>query len=135
MNVFIDTNIVIDFYQKREPFYTEAEALFQLALDREIRMLVSSTTLINSFYLLKKFYPRDLLYKKMRDLFMLVSVCDVTAENVASALAAEWQDFEDCIQYISATSSNADVIITRNKKDYVNSSIPVQLPLEFLEQQ
>jgi hypothetical protein len=43
----------------------------------------------------------------------------------------DWKDYEDSIQYITALSIDADVIITRNKKDFEKSTIPAKLPSEF----
>ena len=41
-------------------------------------------------------------------------------------------DFEDGLQYYSAIENQIDVIITRNKKDFRNSKIPVLTAKEFL---
>ena len=43
-------------------------------------------------------------------------------------------DYEDSVQYSSAlTIKDLDAIITRNIKDYRNSSIAVMTPLNFLK--
>jgi len=42
-----------------------------------------------------------------------------------------FMDFEDCLQYLCAKSVNADFIVTRNPKDFVNSTIPAILPDDF----
>lgn len=43
-------------------------------------------------------------------------------------------DYEDSIQYSSAlTVEKLDAIITRNLKDYKNSSISVMTPQDFLK--
>lgn len=131
--VFLDTNVVIDFYQRRQPFFAESQAIIQMAFDKQITMLVSATTIINAFYLLRKYYDADTLYDKMRSLFLLTNVSDVTSEILAGALAEQWKDFEDCVQYLSATNIEADVIVTRNVKDYMSTSIPVLTPTEFLD--
>jgi len=44
-------------------------------------------------------------------------------------------DFEDGLQYYSAIENEIDVIITRNKKDFKNSKIPVLTAKEFLAKQ
>ena len=41
-------------------------------------------------------------------------------------------DFEDGLQYYSAIENQIDVIITRNKKDFKKSKIPVLTAKEFL---
>ena len=41
-------------------------------------------------------------------------------------------DFEDGLQYYSAIENDIDIIITRNKKDFKNSKLPVLTAKEFL---
>lgn len=133
MNVFIDTNIVIDIYQSREPHYKAASAIFQYAVDGRINLMVSATTIVNTFYILRKQYPKDELYAKMKDLSRLVTITDVESKAIIEALEQEWKDFEDCVQYFSAGMAGADVIITRNKNDFELVGIPVMTPIDFLD--
>jgi len=42
------------------------------------------------------------------------------------------QNFEDGLQYQCALEESVDCIITRNKKDFFGSKIPVYTPDEFL---
>lgn len=44
----------------------------------------------------------------------------------------DFNDFEDGIQYYTALESEANLIITRNLKDFKHSKIPVMSPKEFL---
>ncbi len=43
-----------------------------------------------------------------------------------------FSDFEDGLQYYSAIENNVDIILTRNKKDFKNSKIPVLTVKEYL---
>ena len=55
-------------------------------------------------------------------------------KEIIQALKNDFTDFEDSVQYSSAlTIKDLDVIITRNTKDYRNSSIAVMTPLNFLK--
>ena len=56
-----------------------------------------------------------------------------TDENDALfALGLRWTDFEDALQYASATRVQADVIVTGNIRHFANSRIAVMTPTEFL---
>ena len=44
----------------------------------------------------------------------------------------DFKDFEDGIQFYTALVSNCKAIVTRNTKDFKNSSIPVFQPAEYL---
>jgi len=48
------------------------------------------------------------------------------------AINSDFSDFEDAVQFYSAKSANADMIITRNIKDYKNATILVLSPQQFL---
>lgn len=37
------------------------------------------------------------------------------------------------MQYFAALNANADIIVTRNKKDFATSEISVVTPLEYIE--
>ena len=43
------------------------------------------------------------------------------------------QDFEDAIQTCAAEFNEIEVIITRNKKDFTNTSLKILTPREFLK--
>lgn len=65
----------------------------------------------------------------------MISICElanVDRNVVTQALSSEFLDFEDAMQYFSAKEWGADMIITRNKKDFKNSHIPVYEPMEYL---
>ncbi len=57
----------------------------------------------------------------------------IDSKTINESLCSDFQDFEDAMQYHSALRANADIIITRNKKDFSASKIPVFTPQEFLD--
>ena len=60
-----------------------------------------------------------------------VEVADLLGRNVVDMLSSDWKDYEDATQYGTAIEVGVDYIVTRNKKDFVNSEIPVLSPSEF----
>lgn len=48
------------------------------------------------------------------------------------ALASDFKDFEDAIQYYTALENHLDIIISRNKKDVKSSVLPVLTAKEYL---
>jgi predicted nucleic acid-binding protein len=54
VNVLIDTNIALDFLLQREPFFTDAERLFQAINSGLIVGYVTATTLTDIFYIARK---------------------------------------------------------------------------------
>ena len=62
-----------------------------------------------------------------------VHIAGVNEEEIYLALKLDWNDFEDAVQYSSATTLKADCIVTRNPLDYKESKIPVYTPNEALD--
>jgi predicted nucleic acid-binding protein len=56
MNVFIDTNVVVDFLGRREGFFDSAAMIFQMQKEGRINAIVSSLTIINCAYILRKVF-------------------------------------------------------------------------------
>ena len=48
-------------------------------------------------------------------------------------LSSDWKDYEDATQNATALRAEADCIVTRNKKDFSNSPLPVYTPAELLD--
>ena len=48
------------------------------------------------------------------------------------ALASDLNDFEDAIQYNTALDNNIEIIITRNKRNFKKSILPVLTAKEYL---
>lgn len=135
MKLFLDTNIVIDLIGNREPFSTEAAALFQLASEGEVALQVSDLSFVNIVYILKRLkYSHEDIFNALNNIRSLVVVTGMGSDVIDECLRIRWTDFEDYAQYLSATNAGADRLITRNKKDFPDYGIIVQTPKEFLEE-
>ena len=134
MKVFLDTNILIDYLLKRHPFYDSAKKVFDMCLYK-IDGYVTPHSLIDVFYMLSERTDATSDYCRETILKLRTVFC-VVGENDASVLAAasndSFSDFEDSMQNESALFSGSDYIITRNKKDFENSTIPVVTADEFM---
>jgi len=131
--VFLDTNVVIDLLDKREPFYKDAVAIFTLAYKKKITLFVSPMTYATASYLLRK-HGQEQMRLLLRNFRQLSRVTVADEMVVDDALASSFLDYEDALQYYSALSKNVDVILTRNVKDFQYSKISVLTPGEYLSQ-
>jgi len=129
--VFIDSDVILDGLLKRPGFDTQALNLFTLAYQNTIEGMTSSVAFMNVHYFLNKFDRPNALFllKHLRSIIFLIKVGE---KEIDLALKSNFTDFEDAVQYYSAISANADVIITRNIKDYKQSTIPVLTAEQFL---
>jgi predicted nucleic acid-binding protein len=132
--VFIDTNIVLDFALKREPFTTSARTVFDRIVKKEIAGYISTASITDMFYILRKSQGREKSLEFLKDLVKTIHLLIVSKEIIEDALYSEFKDFEDAVQYHTALTHAMDVIITRDTKDFINSDIPVCDPAEFLSE-
>ena len=131
--MLIDTNIVIDLLSKREEFYNEAATLFTQADKNEIELTISSLTFANTNYILSKLKSAKEAREILRKFKVLVEVLSLDDKITELALSDEsFPDFEDGLQYYSAIENDIDIIITRNKRDFKNSKLPVLTAKEYL---
>ena len=134
MKVLVDTNVVLDVLLERQPFYKNSRAIFQFVSLKRIRGYLSSVSMTNIFYLLRKAGNNsDDTYWMIERLTALFTVAPVSEVTIADALALRWKDFEDAVQFVSARESNADYIITRNAQDFSSGSIEAVTPEQFIQ--
>lgn len=129
--IFVDANIVMDLLEKREQFYQEAQELFTLSDKKNVKLYVSALTLTNVHFLLFKHLKME-ARKVLAKFKVLVEVLAVDDKIIDLSLTSDFEDFEDAIQYYTAIQNEMDIIITRNKKDFKNSDLPILTAKEFL---
>ncbi len=134
--IFIDTNIVLDLLGQREPFYEDAAKLFSLADRGEIKLYVSSLTIANSSYVLSKLKSAKDARSILIKFKILVTVLELNDKIVELSLNDDsFSDFEDGLQYYTALENEADILITRNLKDFKSSKISVMTASQYLKKQ
>lgn len=131
--LLIDTNIIIDLLAKREGFYSEAAQLFSLADKNEVKLKISSLSFANTNYILTRVKSAKEAREILRKFKVLVDILTLDDRIIELAISDEkFPDFEDGLQYYSAIENSVDIIITRNKKDFKKSKLPVLTAKEFL---
>lgn len=130
--IFIDTDIILDLFTKRDPFYNHAAKLFNLLDSGKVHGYVSSLIFSNLFYIIRKQKSRKQALAVLKKLKIIVTVLPVNDKIIDLALSSEFVDFEDAIQYYTAKMNKIDYIITRNIKDFKSSDIQALTADQFL---
>lgn len=134
MRVFVDTNILIDYVCARQGFVEMAERLFVSGLCGEHKLPISDLSYVNTVYVSRQYgYSRDAVLNVLQKIEAFCETAEMGKQVVHAALHSGWKDFEDSIQYHSAVASMAECIVTRNKKDFSDSLIPVLSVEELFE--
>jgi len=130
--IFVDTDVCIDLLSGRKPFNKTAEILFSQADNKKIKIYVSAISFSNIDYVLRSQYSSRHSRQVIGKFKTLVNVLAVDSKTIDLAIASDFQDFEDAIQYSCAIENNLTILITRNIKDYKKASITVLTPETFL---
>lgn len=133
MNVFLDTNVAVDFLIRREEFFVDARNVIAVCLNRGYQLFVSSVSFANISYLARKGCDGISVNELIASLRSMLQVTTCDQNTVDKAIALNPQDFEDAMQYFSAETVHCDCIITRNGKDFPVLGIPILTPREFIE--
>lgn len=134
MKALIDTCVVMDFLQNREPFSGAAHKIFRIAAAEVFSGCITAKSATDIYYLTHRCTHSDKESRtKLNQLLTIVGMLDSKADDVFHAISSEVSDFEDAVMIETAVRSQMDCIVTRNTKDYSKSPVPVYMPEEFLE--
>lgn len=132
--VFVDANIVIDLLCERYPWFPKVLRIFSMGDRRQIELYCSSLSLGTASYLMEtRKMSTQVIFESIELLCKICTPTVVDEKVVKNALNSGFTDFEDALQYCSAQTVNADCIVTRNKKDFNASEIPVYELDEFFD--
>lgn len=112
--IFIDTNIVLDFLLERGPFVENAARLFAKIDAGEIIGFIAATTITNIYYIIRKAAGVTVAQDAISQILTDLHICAVDRNILETAVALNFQDFEDAVQYACAMKSMVDVIVTRD---------------------
>lgn len=132
--LFLDSDVVLDFFTDRAPYANAASELFELNEQGSVKLYLSAVSINNIYYIVRRFLGHKKTIEVIETLTEMTEIIGTTKTEIVNALKNDFSDYEDSVQYSSALNiKNLDVIITRNIKDYRNSSIAVMTPLNFLK--
>ncbi|NJL40245.1 MAG: PIN domain-containing protein [Leptolyngbyaceae cyanobacterium RM2_2_4] len=124
MRVLIDTNVVLDFLQEREPFVEDAAGLFERLDTGEIEGFIAATTGTNIYYSVRRAAGRVMAQDAIAQVLSDLNICAVSLEVLEQAIALNFEDFEDAVQYACAIVHSVDAIVTRDVFGFVTPASP-----------
>ena len=134
MEVLIDTNIILDWFLKRDQFYENSKAVLNKCWFGNIKSFITIHLLCDIYYLVGNKFP---LEEKKKLIQFLLNRSEIIEENYNSVKAFIdydfYDDLEDCLQIQSAQNLRLNYIITRNIKDFRYSTVQAVTPEQFLE--
>jgi predicted nucleic acid-binding protein len=132
MKVAFDTNVLLDVLCDREPFAEPASRILTLIEQGILSGCVCATSITTIFYLTRKANGMAAARKQIKLLLSLLEVMPVNRQVLEAATTSVMSDFEDAVIAEAAFQSSADVLVTRNEKDFRKSRVQVHSPTSFL---
>ncbi|MCM1167967.1 MAG: PIN domain-containing protein [Lachnospiraceae bacterium] len=134
MRAIIDTCVIVDALQKREPFCGAAMDIFLAASNRLFTGVITAKAATDIYYIVRRELHSEVETRKvLNTLFALFEVADTFALDCKTAVSLPINDYEDAVMAQTAVRISADYVITRNLKDYKASPVPAISPVDFLE--
>ncbi len=135
IRLMIDSNIFLDVLLQREPFFESSKAVLKLCEDKKVQGFLSASSVTDIFYIVRKgLQSTDSAYRALGSILDIVKVLTVTNDDVLNAFMQKASDFEDCLLATCARSNKCSVIVTRNKKDFLDFGITLMSPEEILKE-
>lgn len=133
MKALIDTCVIIDALQSREPFCADAQSLILKISNQSLEGFLTAKSLADIHYITKRNIKSEVETRKiLSKLLQLFALLDTSAMDCRMAIPSATSDFEDAIMIETAVRSGMDCIVTRNQRDYKHSPVPVYTPAEAL---
>ncbi len=132
MIALVDTDVLLDVALDRAPHVNPAADLLDAFEKRRATAFIAWHSISNFYYLARP--SRGSLETKvlLLDLARFVKVAPTTTESLLYAAQLDMSDFEDAMQVAAATVCEANVIVTRNLRDYRKSPIRAAEPRDVL---
>ena len=133
MRVLIDTCIIIDALQNREPFKDDSQKIFLLAANQQFTGYITAKSVTDIYYLMHRSTHSDKESRAvLSKLFKLFDLLDTDGIDCRKAIPSPIQDFEDAVMIETAEREEIDFIVTRNLHDFTKSPVKVHSPKDFL---
>lgn len=130
--LFLGTDVIIDFLIDQDPHAEPALKIFNLADQGMIAIFTSALTISNVHYILVRWSEIKKRGRILLELMDLTTVLSVTRDDLKMALTSSFSDFEDATQHTVAQREGMKSVISRNTKDYRKATFSVFSPGDFI---
>ena len=118
--VFLDINIVVDFYVASRQHHTAAQLIFEQAELNRIKVYISESVVNTAAYLLRKDYPVQTLKNYFAEMLEIFTVINAGNNIFLKAYRNNIKDMEDAVLYEIAAENKMDFFITNDTTDFKN---------------
>ncbi len=118
--IFVDTNVLVGSFIQDATHEDEKRCWKYLCSVTGKRIYVSSLSVAQLVSVLQKKMPNSEIVRHVKTILSKAIVIDFTEKDIVASLHIDGHDLEDNMQYVLSQKMKCGIIITQNKKDYVN---------------
>lgn len=130
--ILIDLNVILDVVQRREPHFRTSSAVLEAVIDGRDQGAIPAHAVTTLHYIVDRYQDRTTANGAVGWLLRHFEVAGVGKSELAAALAAPMDDYEDAVMAEAAVSAGCEAIVTRNVKDFSRAPLRSLTPEEFL---
>ena len=130
MRLLLDINVLLDVAFARPGESGSSQVIAACGHGHEA--FVAWHTLANLSYLIERQYSAGEAREFVRGLLSWADLAPALRTHALQALQWRMADFEDALQAAAAVACSAQVIVTRNERDFKGSPVPALNPEAFL---
>jgi len=128
VRVLVDTDVLIDLALDRRPHADAAAELLESLEARHGNGFMAWHSASNFYYLVAPSRGKKDARAFLVELSSVLEIAPTTTDSLRIAGRLPLNDFEDAMQVAAALACGADVIATRNARDYAKSPIEAVSP-------
>jgi predicted nucleic acid-binding protein len=129
--LFIDTNVLLDYFLPRVPWDRDAARVFLAVQRGDAEAVVSAQALVTVHFLVRRERGRAVADEVLRSLLGRFEVAPVSGGALEVALASRAPDFEDGVQVAVAAAAGCTRVVTRDLDGFRGQGLPVSTPTEL----
>lgn len=129
--IFLDTNVILDFFLEREPFYYDALKLWAACEEGAVDGYVSALTITNVHYIAQRIKSPTTAMIAVRGILDVFNVVPLDTELLRRAADLHDRDYEDDIQLQSAVKAGCSHLFTRDPTHFHSKAIAIVPPSSF----
>jgi predicted nucleic acid-binding protein len=133
-NIFLDTNIIVDFLDPLRPSHEDSTTLFNYLYEGKFKAYYSESVATTIAYVIRKDYSKNRICEIIDSLNRKIILLPCGASHIANAANKMPPDFEDALLYEIALHHQLDYFITsdiRHFKPIESANLPVINSREF----
>lgn len=133
-HVLLDTNILLDVFCERHPFFSPASEIWTRVESGEFRASVSAHSITTIYCIASKHLGPQKAIDAVRNVLQTFSVCPVDVRALQLALNRAMSDYEDAVLDAAAELAGIPMIVTRNVEDFSGATRRIVDSVSFLKE-